>query len=99
MDIVKNADIALTGKRDEAGQSTSMTSLDAMKIQIESIKNQYLSRLMKTPDPEIKTATLVRSSLGYTTKLKNEDDINEFVEYIREKLKENLKGNDELHII
>lgn len=99
MGIVKNADSALTDKRDEAGKSSSMTSLDAMKIQIENIKNQYLSRLMKTPDPEIKTATMVRSSLGYTTKLKNEDDINEFVEYIREKLKENLEGNDELHII
>ena len=50
-------------------------------------------------EPDEKVATAYRSSLGYTIKLKNEEDVDKYVADIKEKLMEMLEGNDVLHII
>ena len=49
--------------------------------------------------PEEKIATASRSSLCYTIKLKDEEDIDKYVADIKQKLMEMLDGNDVLHII
>lgn len=70
-----------------------------MKIQIASIRQQYIKALMVPVDPQEKIATTSRSSLGYSVKLKSEEDIDKYVADIKDKLMELLDGNDVLHII
>ncbi|NLC74531.1 MAG: BREX system P-loop protein BrxC [Clostridiales bacterium] len=98
-DIVAKADDALGTKKKAAADATTLTQLDAMKIQIASIRQQYIKALMVPAKPDEKAATASRSSLGYSIKLKSEDDVDKYVADIKEKLMEMLDGNDVLHII
>ena len=98
-DIVAKADDALGSKKKAAADATTLTQLDAMKIQIASIRQQYIKALMVPAKPDEKVATASRSSLGYSVKLKSEADIDKYVAEIKDKLMELLDGNDVLHII
>lgn len=98
-DIVAKADDALGAKKKAAADATTLTQLDAMKIQIASIRQQYIKALMIPSKPDEKVATASRSSLGYSVKLKSEEDIDKYVAEIKDKLMELLDGNDVLHII
>lgn len=99
MGIVTKADDALAAKKNAAAAAETLTQLDAMKIQIASIRQQYLKALMIPAKPEEKVATVSRTSLTYSIKLKDEKDVDKYVADIKEKLMELLKGNDVLHII
>ena len=98
-DIVAKADDALGAKKKAAADATTLTQLDAMKIQIASIRQQYIKALMIPSKPDEKVATTSRSSLGYSVKLKSEEDIDKYVAEIKDRLMELLDGNDVLHII
>ena len=98
-DIVAKADNALGAKKKAAADATTLTQLDAMKIQIASIRQQYIKALMAPAKPDEKIATASRSSLGYSVKLKSEEDIDKYVAEIKDRLMELLDGNDVLHII
>lgn len=98
-DIVTKADDALGVKKKAAADATTLTQLDAMRIQIANIRQQYIKALMVPVKPDEKVATAYRSSLGYTIKLKNEEDVDNYVADIKESLMEMLDGNDVLHII
>ena len=98
-DIVEKADNALVAKREIAKTAESMTALDAMKIQISSIRQQYLKALVVIEEPHIKTATIGRGSICYTAKLENETDIDQYLAEIKKILMAQLEGNDILHII
>lgn len=98
-EIVAKADNALAAKKNAAAEATTLTQLDAMRIQISNTRQQYLKALMVPADPREKIATAYRSSLGYSIKLKNEADVDRYVADIKEKLMELLNGNDVLHII
>ena len=98
-DIVAKADDALGSKKKAAADATTLTQLDAMKIQIASIRQQYIKALMVPAKPDEKVATASRSTLGYSVKLKSEADIDKYVAEIKDKLMELLDGNDVLHII
>lgn len=98
-DIVAKADDALGTKKKAAADATTLTQLDAMKIQIANIRQQYIKALMVPAQPDEKVATASRSSLGYSVKLKSEEDIDKYVAEIKDKLMEMLDGNDVLHII
>ena len=78
-DIVAKADDALGSKKKAAADATTLTQLDAMKIQIASIRQQYIKALMVPAKPDEKVATASRSSLGYSVKLKSEADIDKYV--------------------
>ena len=96
--IVAKADDALGAKKKAAADATTLTQLDAMKIQIASIRQQYIKALMIPAQPDEKVATASRSTLGYSVKLKSEADIDKYVAEIKDKLMELLDGNDVLHI-
>ena len=98
-DIITKADDALVAKRKAAADATTLTQLDAMRIQITNIRQQYIKALMVEVKPDEKVATAYRSSLGYSITLKNEAEVDAYVAEIKEKLMELLKGNDTLHII
>ena len=98
-DIVCRADDALQLKKESAENTTTLTSLDAMKIQIANIRQQYLQKLVVVPDPELKTVTISRSTICHTKRLENEADIDEYLAEIKEKLMDRLNGHDILHII
>ena len=98
-EIIAKADDALSAKKKAATDTTTLTQLDAMRIQISNIRQQYIKALMVSVEPDEKVATAYRSSLGYTIKLKNEADVDKYVADIKEKLMEMLEGNDVLHII
>lgn len=98
-DIITKADDALGAKKKAAADATTLTQLDAMRIQISNIRQQYIKALIVPVEPDEKVATAYRSSLGYTIKLKNEADVDKYVADIKEKLMEMLDGNDVLHII
>ena len=98
-DIVTKADDALVAKRDSANVAETLTSLDAMKIQVANIRQQYLKALVVEVAPEIKIATIGRASVCFSAKLENEADIDNYLAELKEKLMEKLEGNDVLHII
>lgn len=99
MNAVKKADDALNAKKTAANAAETLTVLDAMKIQIANIRQQYIKVLIEPVAPSVKTVTANRGSICYTTQLKNEAEIDQYVAEIKEKLMELLKGNDVLHII
>jgi len=98
-EIVKKADDALASKRHAVNDATSLTQLDAMKIQIGNIRQQYLKALIVVDKPNIDTVTINRSSICYTAKLESAKDIDAYVAEIKAKLMEMLDGHDILHII
>ena len=102
-DIVERADDALITKRTEAANTKDLTSLDAMKTRVANIKQQYLKALIVVePDSsgtEPSSVMLNRSAICHVATLKSESDIDEYVNDIRQKLIEELNGNDVLHII
>ena len=93
------ADNALVAKRDAVPKTSTLTELDAMRIQIQNIKQQYLKILTAPVDPKVDVVTVNRTSLCLATKLKTEEDIDSYVESLKEKLKDMLDGHDILHII
>ena len=97
--IVERADAAFEAKRKIADEAATLTQLDAMKIRIASIRQQYIKALMVPSKPNEKVATVSRSSLVYSIKLKNEEDIDKYVADIKDELMKKLEGNDVLHII
>ena len=97
--IVAKADDALDAKKKAAEDAATMTQLDAMKIQIANTRLQYIKALMVSTKPGEKVATASRSSLGYSVKLRSEDDIDKYVADMKDKLMGLLAGNDVLHII
>ena len=97
--IVAKADDALDAKKKAAEDAATMTQLDAMKIQIANTRLQYIKALMVSTKPDEKVATASRSSLGYSVKLKSEEDIDKYVADMKDKLMGLLAGNDVLHII
>ena len=98
-DILIKADNALTAKRDAANVAETLTALDAMKIQIANLRQQYLKALVVVETPDIDTVTLNRASVCFSAKLESEEDIDKYLAELREKLIEKLNGHDVLHII
>lgn len=98
-EIVARADAALDAKRKTAAEAATLTQLDAMRIQISNIRQQYIKALMIPAKPDEKIVTVSRSSIGYSVKLKTEADIDRYVAEIKEALMDKLAGNDVLHII
>ena len=98
-DTVKKADDVLGAKKKAASEATTLIQLDAMRIQIANIRQQYIKALVVVPDPVVDTVTANRGSICYTIKLENEADIDQYVADIKEKLMEMLNRHDVLHII
>lgn len=98
-DIVQRADDALTEKCTAAENADKLTTLDAMKIQISNIRQQYLQKLAVVAEPNVDTVTVSRSTVCHTMKLKNEADIDEYLAEVKRTLMDKLNGHDVLHII
>ena len=98
-DIVTKADAALTAKKKAVSEAETLTQLDAMKIQIANIRQQYLKALVVVAAPNVDTITASRSSICYSIKLENEADVDKYVADIKKKLMGMIKGHDVLHII
>ena len=98
-DIVERADDALTEKRTVAENADKLTNLDAMKIQIGNIRQQYLQKLVVVAEPDIDTVTMSRSTVCRTMKLQSEADIDEYLAEVKKTLMDKLNGHDVLHII
>ncbi|MFR2438432.1 MAG: hypothetical protein ACLS8H_10510, partial [Ruminococcus sp.] len=98
-DIVQRADAAFIEKRTAAEHAKKLTSLDAMKIQIGNIRQQYLQKLLVVAEPDIDMVTINRSTICHTMQLKSEADIDRYVAEIKKSLLQKLNGHDVLHII
>ena len=99
-DTVVSADTALGAKKQAAAAAETLTQLDAMRIQIGNIRQQYIKRLIaETTPPAEDTVTANRSSLCYSAKLKSEADVDAYVAQVRERLLQLMDGHDVLHII
>lgn len=97
--IVDRADKAHEEMKNSASAAETLTALDAMKVRLTGVRQQYLKALVVVEEPQVKSATVSRGSLGYVATLKTGDDVNEYVEEIRKRLTGLLDGNDVLHII
>ena len=98
--IVAQADSALEAKKNTASAAATLTQLDAMKIQVSNIRQQYLKALVVVKDePEVKIASMSRSSLGHVATIKNADDVESYIANVKEKLLKALDDNDVVHII
>ena len=98
-DILEKADAALTAKRDAANVCETLTALDAMKIQIANIRQQYLKALMVEDEPDVNRATLSRASICFSAMLESEKDIDDYLAKLKEKLMQSLDGHDVVQII
>ena len=98
-DIVQRADDALTEKRTATENADKLINLDAMKIQIGNIRQQYLQKLVVVDEPDIDTVTMSRSAVCHTMKLQSEADIDEYIAEVKRTLMDKLNGHDVLHII
>ena len=98
-DVVDRANQAFGEKSDAANAAKSLTALDAMKIQIANLRQQYLKSLMKPTDPVVDVVSTSRAGLCHTAKLENEADIDQYVADIKAKLIIALGNHDVLHII
>lgn len=98
-DIVQRADDALTEKRTATENADRLINLDAMKIQIGNIRQQYLQKLVVVDEPDIDTVTMSRSAVCHTMKLQSEADIDEYIAEVKRTLMDKLNGHDVLHII
>lgn len=98
-DIVQRADDALTEKRTATENADKLINLDAMKIQIGNIRQQYLQKLVVFDEPDIDTVTMSRSAVCHTMKLQSEADIDEYIAEVKRTLMDKLNGHDVLHII
>ena len=98
--IVIAADDALGAKKRDAADADTLTRLDAMRIAIGNIRQQYIKRLIADSTPPAEdTVTANRSSLCCSAKLKNEADVDAYVAQVKEKLLQLMDGHDVLHII
>ncbi len=98
-DIVTKADAAFSAKMDAAKNAQTLTQLDAMVIQIDNLRQQYLKALIVAPEKKINSHTVTRANIGAPASLKSEEDVDRYVANIREKLLKMLDGHDVLHII
>ena len=98
-DIVKNADDAFMAKKTAAQDAKTLTQLDAMKIQIGTLRQQFIKALTVVTAPNVDTVTLSRNSICESVKLETEADVDKYVTEIKEKLMDKLNGHDVLHII
>lgn len=98
-EIVAKADNALDAKKKAAAEAETLTLLDAMRIQIANIRQQYVKALMVPAKPNEKVVIINRNSIGHTTELRSPEEIDKYVARIRKMLMEKLDGNDALHII
>lgn len=99
-DVVTEASNVLGQRKSNANSTNTLTALDAMKIQIQNIKQQYLKRLVivDTPATE-KSKTVNRSTVVKAGTIKNASDVDAYVESIKKSLLEMLDDNDVIHII
>jgi hypothetical protein len=97
--IIERADKALVDKREAAKEAETITELDAMRIQISNIRAQYLRALMVDDQPHVKSVSIARVAVCFTAKLENENDIDEYLARVKDKLMTSLEGNDVIHII
>ena len=97
--VVEKADQALSAKKKAAAEAATLTQLDAMKIQISNLRQQYLRALVVVEEKGVDTVTANRGSICYTMKLESEADVDKYVANIKAKLMEMLEGHDVLHII
>ena len=98
-EILNRADHALEARKQAAEEAATLTGLDAMRIQIENIKRQYLKALVVEETPGIDTVTASRANICYTARLENEADVEEYLAEVKKKLMALLEGHDVLHII
>ena len=98
-DILEKADSALTAKRDAVKVCETITALDAMKIQIANIRQQYLKALVVVEKPDVKTLTLNRASICFSAKLESEKDVDDYLAKLKDKLMQSLDEHDVVQII
>lgn len=99
LDVVAKSDAALSAKKATVAEATSLTQLDAMKIQIANLRQQYLKALVVVSAPNVDTVMANRGSICETAKLESEEDIDRYVMDMKAKLVKMLEGHDVLHII
>ena len=97
--IVVKADTAITEKKDYASKADTITNLDAMRLQIKDTRQQYLNAIAVKENPNVKSSTLPREAICEAANLKDEGDVDRYVDNIKKKLLDKLKDSDEVHII
>lgn len=98
-DVVHRADDALEIKKQAMLKTETLTQLDAMKIQIDNIRQQYLRALVVVVKPDVDMVTTNRGNICYTASLCSEEEIDHYVADVKKKLMDMLDGHDVLHII
>lgn len=98
-ELLSMAENTLDRKIYDADACISLTALDAMKIQLDSTRRQYLKEMVTAVTPNIDHVTLNRANLCRSAKLENEADIDRYLAELKNKLMESLKDHDVLHII
>jgi hypothetical protein len=99
-DVIEMATKAFSEKYDVANKAQSLTTLDAMKIQISNLRQKYLKALMVTEVGPMKDIVSTgRSGVCHAAKLESAEDVDKYVADVKAKLLQMLNGHDALHII
>ncbi len=98
-ELIQKADDELQQKKTQAAGSDTLTALDAMRIQLDNIKQRYLKQMIVVETPDINVTTANRTTLCMPARLENEADVDRYVADMKKKLMQMLDGHDILHII
>ena len=100
---VDQADAAFDLKKNSVANAQKLTELDAMYVQINNTKTQYLAQMaaakVQTAGPQKKVASINRSTVCTSVTLESESDIDDYLAEIKQKLMQSLNDNDVVNII
>lgn len=97
--LTDRAGKALADKRRQAESLATLTELDALRVQIQTLLQQALKALATPADPKLNAVTINRGSVCRTVTLKTPEDIEAYTAAMREELLSLLDGHDAVYII
>jgi hypothetical protein len=101
-DEVQKADIRFGEFKQKVAEAANLTVLDAMVTQLQNYKNQVYKRIetiLQKTDPEVKIVQVRRNDLFPVKRLTTKEDVDGYLNMIREKLYDTLKSNDGIQFI
>lgn len=97
--LTDRAGKALEDKRRQAESLSTLTELDALRVQIQTLLQQALKALATPADPKLDTVTVNRGSVCRTVTLRTPEDIEAYTAAMREELLSLLDGHDAVYVI
>lgn len=112
IELVGQARDAIYAKEDDIKRASTCTQLDALKAQIDSVKNIYIQKILSNASktklkpvsndgsqPEIRIKQVHRNIVAKAKLISSQEDIDAYVADIKQQLEKYLNDNDQVQIL